>query len=201
MIRNWFVNKNQVGVAPVLRDDRIDSLKYWLIILVIAGHVFSQDLFSGCPVCIVIWKWIYMFHMPLFVFISGRFTYKKTKSNFKKSIWKLLEPLIVFQFIMCSLVFVQTGVVSFKLLLTPWWVLWYLLSLIYWRLIIQLLPTKILNNAGIVIFASFCISLIAGFLPFNRFLSIQRTLSFMPFFSWVIIRNRKDYTFQIAIGH
>ena len=28
----------------------------------------------------------------------------------------------------------------------------------------------------------FCISILAGFLPFDRFLSIQRTLSLMPFF-------------------
>ena len=31
-------------------------------------------------------------------------------------------------------------------------------------------------------FITFCISVSAGFLPFNRLLSLQRTLSFMPFF-------------------
>ena len=47
---------------------------------------------------------------------------------------------------------------------------------------IQLLPSKILSKAGVVLVVTFCISLCAGFLPFDRFLSVQRTLSFMPFF-------------------
>lgn len=170
------------GKSPIFRDERIDSIKYWLIILVIAGHVLSRDYFSESQVCTVVWKWIYMFHMPLFVFISGRFSYKKKKNGLLNSILKLLEPLILFQFIMRLLDFVLYGTASFNDILTPWWVLWYLLSLTYWRIILQLLPSKILNKVGLVLFTTFFISLIAGYLPFNRFLSIQRTLSFMPFF-------------------
>ena len=183
-IHNMIRNRIKIGgqKTALYRDERLDSVKYYLIILVIAGHVFSQSQFSESQACTIIWKWIYMFHMPLFVFISGRFSYKKDKENFLKSIWKLLEPLIVFQFIICLLDFVLTGSVSLKKILTPWWVLWYLLSLTYWRLLIQLLPSKILNKAGAVLIVTFCISLSAGFLPFDWFLSVQRTLSFMPFF-------------------
>ena len=152
--KNRAVNKTQqeMGETPTFRDDRIDSVKYWLMILVIAGHVFSQDYFSESQACTVVWKWIYMFHMPLFVFISGRFSYRKDKNGFLKSIWKLLEPLILVQFVMCLLDFASTGFVSFGKILTPWWVLWYLLSLTFWRLIIQLLPSKILNSLICYIF-------------------------------------------------
>lgn len=144
--------------------------------------MYSQHIFSESQVCTIMWKWIYMFHMPLFVFISGRFSYKKDRKSFTKNIWRLFEPLIVFQLVTCLLDFVLNGSVSLNRILTPWWVLWYLLSLTCWRLLIQLLPSKILNKAGVVLVVAFCISLCAGFLPFDRFLSVQRTLSFMPFF-------------------
>ena len=51
-----------------VRDEQIDSVKYWLIVLVIAGHVLE---YSETTACVIAWKWIYIFHMPLFIFISG----------------------------------------------------------------------------------------------------------------------------------
>lgn len=63
--------------------------------------------------------------------------------------------------------------------LTPWWALQYLLSLIYWRLMLQIIPNKYLDNKKLII--------IAGFLPLGRVLSFQRLLSFMPFSFWDIV--------------
>ena len=101
------------GGTPLSRDERIDSVKYWLIILVISGHVYSQHIFSESQVCTIMWKWIYMFHMPLFVFISGRFSYKKGGKSFTKNIWRLFEPLIVFQLVTCLLDFVLNGSIEY----------------------------------------------------------------------------------------
>lgn len=163
--------------APKVREERIDSVKYWLIVLVITGHVF--EYFKIIPECEVLWNWIYIFHMPLFIFISGYFSRKKDKKELQASIWKLLEPLIIFQTLIRLTQFIFKGSISLGSILTPWWVLWYLLSLIYWRLMIQIIPEK---HTKLILFATFVFSILAGFLPFNRFLSIQRTLSFMPFF-------------------
>lgn len=164
-----------------MRNERIDSVKYWLIILVIAGHVFEE--FKAVPECKFVWDWIYIFHMPLFIFISGYFSEKKDFVKFKQSIWKLLEPLLFYQ------ILVQIPWIYFKgcdnyliALFSPWWVLWYLLSLISWRLMLQVIPNNFLRKRYIMLFTTICISISAGFFPFNYFLSIQRTLAFMPFF-------------------
>ena len=69
-------------ITSKVRDERIDSVKYWLIILVIAGHVFMRPEFSHSIICAVTWKWIYIFHMPLFVSISGYFSQKKDKKTY-----------------------------------------------------------------------------------------------------------------------
>ena len=162
------------------RIESIDSLKFFLMILVIAGHVLEG--FTSSYVCAVAYKWIYLFHMPLFIFISGYFSRKKDNKEFLISCWKLIEPLIVFQAIVRGVEYFVSGIISIRTVLTPWWILWYLLSLLYWRIILQLLPDKVLSNSKLVMVCAFVISLLAGFLPLNRFLSLQRTLSFMPFF-------------------
>ena len=117
--------------------------------------------------------------MPLFIFISGYFSRKKNWEDFLPSIWNLLEPLIIFQ-IIALLFYVDT--LSIRTILTPWFMLWYLLSLIYWRLMLQVIPDKVLRHKKLILISTFFISVLAGYLPFVRFLSIQRTLSLMPFF-------------------
>ena len=185
-ILNMEANRKQILIdkkdtTPKQRDERIDSVKYWLIVLVIAGHVFSRPEFSGSSACTVLWKWIYIFHMPLFIFISGYFSNRKNGGKIWAGIWILLEPLIICQ-VLRLIPFILNGSISISDILTPQYALWYLLSLIYYRLIIQILPEKILNNSKLIVTASFIISIIAGFLPFNRFLTMQRALSLMPFF-------------------
>lgn len=162
-----------------VRDERIDAVKFWLIVLVITGHVIMRKEFAGSTACAVLWNWRAIFVIPLFVFISGYFSRKKDKKDFWPSILKILEPLIIFHII--GLIF-YVDTISIKKILTPWFLLWYLLSLIYWRIMLQIIPDKILKHKKLIIISAFCISILAGFLPFNRVLSLQRTLALMPFF-------------------
>ena len=162
-----------------VRDERIDAVKFWLIVLVITGHVIMRKEFAGSAACAVLWNWRAIFVIPLFVFISGYFSRKKDKKDFWPSILKILEPLIIFHII--GLIF-YVDTISIKKILTPWFLLWYLLSLIYWRIMLQIIPDKILKHKKLILISAFCISILAGFLPFNRVLSLQRTLALMPFF-------------------
>lgn len=160
------------------RDERIDAVKYWLIVIVVAGHILKRDEFLEIHECDILSRWIYFFHMPLFIFLSGFFSRKKDRKDFPASIWKLLEPLIIFQ----VLGLVLFNSLSFSIILNPWFVLWYLYCLIYWRLMIQIIPDKILNNTKLIVITSLCVGIAANYIPFNEFLSIHNTFYFMPYF-------------------
>lgn len=174
--------ERKLGVqeATKVRDDRMDAVKFWLIVLVIAVHVFMRKEFADSTACAVVWNWLNLFVMPLFVFISGYYSRKKESKDFRSSILKLLEPLIVFHVI--ALVFYVKHPLSIRSILSPWYILWYLLSLIYWRCMLQMIPDKMLRHKKTILIVTFCISILAGFLPFDRILSLQRTLALMPFF-------------------
>lgn len=59
------------------RFEFIDALKGFAILLVVMGHIIPWNFVSFehaielQPTPILLWKVIYMFHMPLFIFISG----------------------------------------------------------------------------------------------------------------------------------
>ncbi|MCF0184022.1 MAG: acyltransferase family protein [Bacteroidaceae bacterium] len=52
-----------------------DSLKGWLMILVIIGHAIQTVLGTGCDTDHT-WNLIYSFHMPAFMAVSGWLAYR-----------------------------------------------------------------------------------------------------------------------------
>lgn len=58
-----------------------DSLKGWLMILVILGHAIQMILGKGCNEN-HLWNFIYSFHMPAFMAVSGWLAYRVT-ANYK----------------------------------------------------------------------------------------------------------------------
>lgn len=166
------------------RDVRLDSVKGLLILLVVLGHIIGN-----CGLGVIndrIWHFIYIFHMPLFILVSGYFTSRKSdKKAFWGSLLKIILPLIVFQILSNLLLFVFFHhKLSISFLLTPYWTLWYLLSLVFWRVIIQYSPKSLVDKPYLYLACSLVIAVFCGLMPYGRILSIQRTLSFYPFFLW-----------------
>ena len=60
---------------PTQRTPFYDNLKFILIALVLIGH-FTGSLLDYNPELKVFWRWIYMFHMPAFLFVGGMFAKK-----------------------------------------------------------------------------------------------------------------------------
>lgn len=125
-------------------------------------------------------QWIiYSFHMPAFILISGYFSKKESwKQTIKKIILYLLVPFLFFQVFYQFLFTTQFDYPLNFDLAKPHYTLWFLLSLACWRVMLQLVTRF---KGWLLLF----IILWLGhrfWIDDLRFLSLGRTLSFMPFF-------------------
>ena len=109
-----------------LRDARYCNLKLLLIFLVIYGHLIEPGIY-GSKVLMAQYKWIYLFHMPLFSFLSGLFLNDRKACG--RQFIKMLSLYIVLQ---ALAVFFGNGK---EKPLTPYWHLWYLLSYSMWAVL------------------------------------------------------------------
>jgi fucose 4-O-acetylase-like acetyltransferase len=80
----------------------IDALKGFLIITVVAGHIIQY--FFNDSINNQLFRIIYSFHMPMFMFLSGYVGYKPNQSmNWKKSLtrrfFQLILPFFVWTFV------------------------------------------------------------------------------------------------------
>ncbi len=175
--------------------------------LVVLGHMSI----SG-KVAYAATEWIFSFHMPLFVYISGYFTKFTDRKKYLSGILEFAETLIVFTIIHVAIIYMQGQHLSVReLFLCPRWTLWYLLSLIWWRLMLYFTPSTIRDNHMILIIASIVLCLTMGWVPLGFTLSFQRTFAFLPFFTMGYVAGRKKvgintkgvylkFTFLVAIA-
>lgn len=157
-----------------------DTLKFFLIYLVLLGHLLQPN--RAISYNSEIYSWIYLFHMPLFIIVSGYFSRKKEDVKaFRYELFCLFETFVVLHFFSIGFKLIVNGHLNLSDLLVPGFASWYLLSLICWRFILQYIPNKWQNNY-ILLLLSFVVSLFAGFIPIGGVFSIQRTFSMFPFF-------------------
>ena len=156
-----------------------DNLKVLLIFLVVFGHMLEiiTSRLGGMA-----YTFIYMFHMPLFVFCTGYFS----KYNPKKILAKLVVPFLAFQFLYSVFGIFILGNYGIAIqFTTPFWMLWFLFSLIIWMLFLPIID-RFTNNkrqALITVSVSFVLGILAGFDDtMGYYMSLQRTFYFLPFF-------------------
>ena len=147
----------------------------------VLAHVYEPAKNNGISY-LTVYNWINMFHMPLFIFISGRFSAMKDRKRYLKGMLRILETYIIFQILWRGGQLIKGGDFSIIDWLTPYYMMWYILSLVFWRLMIYVQSDMINERLSIWIFVSVLISLMAGFIPVGTTLSLQRTLAFLPFF-------------------
>jgi len=161
------------------REAFFDNARFFLILFVVFGHLISpikgdSALLSG------LYKFIYFFHMPAFILISGYFSKGFNRPGYLKKVFvKTILPYALFQLIYCIFYYVTGYEDDFTLtLLDPHWTLWFLMSLFFWNLLLKLmahlpyaLPLAIIMGIAI------------GYVPFfGSYLSIDRTFVFFPMF-------------------
>jgi len=166
------------------RDYRIDTLKGLLIILVILGHVITtfdnQNVVNHAVMGLV-----YSFHMPLFILISGYLTKSPAKQS-PREMWRgvlnIFITLVIFQVLSAFRVSVcgRSFVEAIKII--PFGVLWYLMSLIYWRIALYYTPKKLLNRPALNLGIALAASILIGLSYLGNPFAVQRAVNFYFFF-------------------
>lgn len=155
------------------RNYFFDNAKFILILLVVIGH--AMQIIVDNPVVFFIYKFIYLFHMPAFIFIAGYFAKFQQEQKFSK----LLILYVIFQTLYCiGNIFAAKNADARMEFFEPCWVMWFLVSIITLKLILPYI-TKFRHP----IIISLVIAVLAGYEPLiGSFLSLSRTIVFMPFF-------------------
>lgn len=162
-------------MSNLRRNILLDNLKGILIFLVVFGH--SMELIRDDFITArIIYIFIYLFHMPVFVFISGYFSKNIIKGR-NTAVKSLLMIFLFFNTIWNTIALLSGKIDVFSFLI-PGWALWYILSMFFWKMMLpDLLKIK----------RVFILSLIFGviarlFSDFGTMMSLSRTITFLPFF-------------------
>ncbi|MBR6978665.1 MAG: acyltransferase [Prevotella sp.] len=187
-----------MGVKTVgrTRDPYWDSVKFSLICCVVYIHTLIT--FGKIPgsATLGLHNFFYFFSMPLFIFISGRFTKVGSKKKYIWGIIGLLETYFLFQVIQ---IFVKDCIIGHgvfrptKVIFMIQWTLWYLLALVIMRLLIWCIPEHIRRDRfKLVLAISLVISLLVGFIPLKKYSMFIQTFALMPYFFLGYYSNKVD---------
>ena len=166
-----------------VRSGYWDNVKALLIFLVVLGHYFGYgfvygDLSQGrMLIPNGIYGFVYMFHMPLFAFVSGYFS-KNTDKCQKRAIPQYLIPYILFNTLCVVMNYFLLHVPLTNPILQPYNHMWYLFALFVWRL-----TPKYLQKLKINWIIFFAIAIILSVVtPVMEWDLLSRVFLFWPFF-------------------
>ena len=159
------------------RDYSLDNVRFVLILSVVFAHLLEVCApFKGSW---LIYKFIYSFHMPTFIFLFGY----NVKYSPKKIVYRWCIPYVIFQggYILFSK-FILNANIAFQFT-TPYWILWYMLVCIYYQLLLPLFDTDDKKKQIVTILCAFIISVFIGFEKnVGYYMSLSRFFVFQPWF-------------------
>ncbi|MGL5648417.1 MAG: acyltransferase family protein [Clostridium sp.] len=180
------------------RDFYFDTLKGFLIIVVIIGNTIEFAAPTKVNTHFFI-LFLYMFHMPLFTFISGYFS-KKSKRTTVEKVKHTFKLYVLAQIIYVAYSnFIQNNNYELTLLSTHW-TFWYLLTLTCLYII-----QDYIKNKKLWLIFSIMFSLLIGFDSSVATIgSFSRTFFFLPFFIAGLMFEKKHVEFlklkRISLG-
>ena len=170
---------------PVNNDSKrmyfFDNLKFLLITLVVIGH-FLSNMYDFSYNFKGIYTFIYTFHMPLFIFVTGYFS-KSFIKNGEIRIGKVISYFVLYLFLYSFFYLIDIFILGKNYEVNylyasglPWYLL---VTCFYYISILVLRKVKFKYSISIsIIFA-----LLIGYCEnIQDFLAIQRAVVFFPFF-------------------
>lgn len=157
---------------------KLDNIKCILITLVIVGHLLESWQITPAE---VMYKVIYTFHMPAFVFVTGYLA----KWNAPKIVRRLLVPYVILQpiYILYDYYVLHRADELTLQWTQPYWLLWYLLACVFWYILIPFIDTDKIATQLLILAGAVAIALLIGYdKQVGYFLTLSRTIVFAPFF-------------------
>ena len=158
-------------VTKANRNFGFDNVKCILMFLVVFGHLLEFcNVYGGA----CIYRLIYFFHMPVFIFISGYFA--KENPTFS-GIFRQTVIYVVFQTVYIA---VTQNTLNYT---TPYWILWYCLVLIFYNILTPFYNAGTTKKRAAAIIVTFALAILAGFDDsVGYYMSLSRFFVFQPFF-------------------
>ncbi len=173
---------------PKERVAYLDNARYWVMLLVVIGHVLTQ--FTAMDSARGVYVWIYSFHMPFFVLISGYTArnYVGDARQVRRIVSTLVVPYLIVETSIQLITRHYTGDPNPLMLLSPQWLAWFLAALFIWRL-----TTPIWRALRYPITTSIIISLAVGLIEVPNVLALPKVLGFLPFYVVGMHMNRQVF--------
>jgi fucose 4-O-acetylase-like acetyltransferase len=163
--------------APKERVAYLDNARYWVMLLVVIGHSLTQ--FVAMDSARGVYVWIYSFHMPFFILISGYTArrYMGDARQVRRIISTLVVPYLIVEISMQMIMRHYTDEPDPYMFLSPQWLAWFMAALFVWRL-----TTPIWRALRYPITTSIAISLLVGLIEVPNVLALPKILGFLPFY-------------------
>ncbi|WP_241986647.1 acyltransferase family protein [Cryobacterium fucosi] len=155
-----------------------DNARWLTIVLVVIGHAILK-LIAESDVAYEAYLFIYSFHVPLFVAVSGYFARSGPPGTrqLHRLLTDLVFPYVVFETLWTLVHWLLGG--EFRMdYSSASWTLWFLIALLVWRI---MLPYLVLLRYPLLI--SIAISIGSGYvIAIDSTFTLSRTLGLLPFF-------------------
>lgn len=154
------------------REYLFDNIKGMMLFLVAFGHLLdvyaSREMYN---VEYSLMKYIYLFHMPMFSFVTGYFTKNLEKAR-DSAVKKTLIPYLCFQgvYVLTAAIMIAVGAVSYNAdvfnysILLPSSAFYYLLAVFFWKLF-----AKDIMRLRYPVFISVILGLLISLTRFSEF--------------------------------
>ncbi|WP_055484884.1 acyltransferase family protein [Streptomyces sp. WMMB 322] len=162
------------------RDPYFDNAKYLAIVLVALGHSW-EPLRDGSRAAGALYIFVYTFHMPAFMVISGYFSrsFQGKPHQLKRLLTGVAVPYVLFEVAYTFFKRWADDDPSYPIsLLDPWYLTWFLGALFIWRL-----TTPLWKTVRWPVALALAVAVLASVSPdIGDDMDLQRVLQFLPFF-------------------
>ncbi|MFE2379043.1 acyltransferase family protein [Streptomyces sp. NPDC059398] len=166
--------------AKKQRNALFDNAKFLAIVLVAMAHAW-EPIMDGSRTTRALYMFVYTFHMPAFIIISGYFSrsFDMRPDRLRRLVTGVVVPYVIFETTYSLYEKWGNNDPGHEIsLLDPYFLTWFLIALFIWRL-----TTPIWLNLRYPLTLSLVIALLASVTPnIGDDLDLQRVLQFLPFF-------------------